>query len=211
MSHSNHPRMMSVLLLLLAALVPVVGSAAKGGMRYMSLYDYDPKATHGWINLGLTLYKKYPGHAIGSGDQLAGEIAAFETYGVPALAWLENGGNRIFQPGIGLTSGWEAAVEARAAEIKPHLGPGKAIRGVALGDELCCRNVTCWRDYEPYTAKLRQLLGKAAIIFTNECWLGAGPMANVSRIAPDFDLFSVDAYQVRASREPSSLLLAVAL
>lgn len=202
---------MAVLLLLLAALAPAVGSAAEG-MRYMSLYDYDPKATHGWINLGLTLYKKYPGHATGSGDQLAGEIVAFEKYGVPALAWLENGAAgdaRIFQPGIGLTPGWEAAVEARAAEIKPHLGPGKAIRGVALGDELCCRNVTCWRDYEPYTAKLRQLLGKAAIIFTNECWLGAGPMANVSRIAPDFDLFSVDAYQVRAC-QPQAKQLAVA-
>ena len=28
------------------------GEQGAAGMRYMSLYDYDPKATHSWINLG---------------------------------------------------------------------------------------------------------------------------------------------------------------
>ena len=69
---------------------------------------------------------------------LARQLAAFAEYGVPALAWLEDGVGgqeaEIFKEGVGLAEGWEAALEARVAKIKPHFGPDKAIRGVGLGD-----------------------------------------------------------------------------
>ena len=59
----------------------------------------------------------------------------------------------------GLLPGWEAVVEEIVQQFKPVFGPGKAIRGVMIGDELCCRNVTCWKQYVPLTEKLRSELG----------------------------------------------------
>ena len=45
----------------------------------------------------------------------------------------------------------------------------KALRGVFLGDEICCMNATCWDTaLKPVTEKLRKLLGKEALIYTNE-------------------------------------------
>jgi hypothetical protein len=111
-------------------------AAGNKGMQYMSLWDYDPARTSEWINLGLTLYKAYPGHKKGSGSHLQGQIDAFKKYGVPALAYMEDGAKRIFKPGVGLGHGWEVALEARVNAIRPHFGVGKAIRGVALGGEL---------------------------------------------------------------------------
>lgn len=49
----------------------------------------------------------------------------------------------------------------------------KALRGVFLGDEICCSNATCWdAALKPVTEKLRTLLGKEAIIYTNEVRCG---------------------------------------
>ena len=28
--------------------------------------------------------------------------------------------------------------------VLPKFSPGKALRGVFLGNEICCENVTCW-------------------------------------------------------------------
>ena len=62
---------------------------------------------------------------------MQGQIDAFKKYGVPALAYMEDGAKRIFKPGVGLGRGWEVALEARVNAIRPHFGVGKAIRGVA--------------------------------------------------------------------------------
>eukprot|EP01051_Picozoa_sp_SAG22_P014906 SAG22_NODE_1874_length_3390_cov_38.934366_2_plen_96_part_00 len=82
--------------------------------------------------------------------------------------------------------------------MRPHFGPSRALRGMALGGELYCRNISCWEQYVPYTAKLRALLGPSAIVsgYTNECALMGTPgwPENIT-IAPDFDFFSADTYQ----------------
>jgi hypothetical protein len=167
------------------------GSAGVQGMRWaMSGSDFEPAHMQGWVNLGFTIG---PGTNLSG---LAGLVTAWTEYGIPSLAYLEGGPHpQILQPGVGLREGWQAALATAVAKIKPFLGPDKAIRGVGLGDELCCRNTSCWQDYVPYTRELRRLIGPEALIYTNECWLGATPMANVTMADMDFDLFSVDAYQ----------------
>ena len=74
----------------------------------------------------------------------------------------------IFWKGAGLAPGWEASLEALvASDIKPHLGPAKALRGVFLGDEICCMNTSCWdTTLRPVTEKLRLLLGPSALLYT---------------------------------------------
>eukprot|EP01051_Picozoa_sp_SAG22_P019114 SAG22_NODE_3425_length_1719_cov_1.348148_1_plen_401_part_00 len=165
-------------------------------LKYMGVYDFEPPQQAGWTNLGLTFYHGWP---TPNDTGLPGQLAAWGRYKIPSLYYMEITGAqaKIWQPGVGLLPGWEAHVEAEVAKFRPHFGAGKAVRGVALGDEMCCRNVTCWEQYVPYTQKLRALLGKQAILYTNECWLGpkpAGGMGQVT-IAPEFDLFSVDTYQ----------------
>ena len=166
-------------------------TGARSGMRWaMSGADFEPHRMQGWVNLGFTIG---PGTNFTAG--LPGQLAAWTQFGIPSLAYLEWWDLQVFQPGVGLRQGWRAGLATQVAKIKPHFGPDKAIRGVGLGDELCCRNTTCWQDYVPYTKELRRLLGADALIYTNECWLGAKAMANVTMKDMDFDLFSVDAYQ----------------
>ena len=41
----------------------------------------------------------------------------------------------------------EASLEALVEDkIRPNFGPRKALRGVFVGDELCCRNANCWHS-----------------------------------------------------------------
>ena len=73
-------------------------------------------------------------------------------------------------------------------EILPYLG--KQYRGVFLGDEICCSNVTCWDTaLAPVAAKFRTLLGPDAIIYTNEC-----ANKGIQNVPEAFDLISVDTY-----------------
>ena len=187
-------------------------------LKYMGFYDFKPQQQHGWTNLGLTFYRGWP---TPKDTGLPGQLAAWERYKIPSLYYMEITASqaKIWSAGVGLVEGWEAYVEKEVAKFRPYFGAGKAIRGVALGDEMCCRNVTCWEQYVPYTQQLRTLLGKSAILYTNEwcvalsplcrcrsshrsrrvcdSWLGpkpAGGMGQVT-IAPEFDLFSVDTYQ----------------
>lgn len=168
-----------------------------GHLRIMSFSDFRPEKMSGWSNLGLT-FLSGDGYPSPADTGLLGQLAAFRDFGIPSLYYLEITANaqNIFKNGVGLQPGWEAALEAEIAKIQPHFGPGQAIRGVALGDELCCRNISCWDQYVPYTAKLRALLGASAILYTNECALmgAAGWPENIS-IAPEFNYFSVDTYQ----------------
>ena len=172
------------------------GAPKSDHLQYMGFFDFKPQEQAGWTNLGLTFYRGWP---TAKDTGLAGQLAAWNKLNIPSLYYMEITGAqaKIWKSGVGLLDGWEAHVEAEVARFKPYFGVGKAIRGVALGDEMCCRNVTCWKQYVPYTQKLRALLGKQAILYTNECWLGpkpAGGMGQVT-IAPEFDLFSVDTYQ----------------
>ena len=77
--------------------------------------------------------------------------------------WSEDGACPIFNRGDGLVDGWEAALERQVAtQIMPHFGPGKALRGVFLGDELCCWVVDCWNTQLVSTAACKRLLLWAA-------------------------------------------------
>ena len=88
-------------------------------------------------------------------------------------------------------------------------GPDKFLRGVFLGDEVCCGATAakCWAEgYGPLTRKIRQYLGPDAIIYANECLDITNPSLNVTEVPPDFDLISVDHCALTAP-PPSSALL----
>jgi hypothetical protein len=182
--------------MLTAALAPLLVASSSGGhLRVMSTFDWAPDGPAPG-NLGLTFSVGYPTPA---DTGLAGQLAAYKTFGIPSLYYMEISKHaaQIWTNGVGLQPGWEEVVEREVKGfISPHFGPGKALRGVALGDEMCCRNITCWAQYAPYTAKLRDLLGPSAILYTNECMLAGTPgWPDKITIAPDFDFFSVDTYQ----------------
>ena len=175
-----------LLLLLPFLLPPPAAPGSSPHLNVMGFYDFNPPEQAGWTNLALTFYKGWPN---ASDTGLKGQVAAWDRYKIPSLYYMQITASqgKIWDQGVGLRPGWEAHVESEVANFRSNFGPGKAIRGVSLGDELCCRNVTCWKQYVPYTQKLRVMLGKEALLYTNECWLGpkpAGGMGQVS-IAPE--------------------------
>ena len=107
---------------------PPSPAAAPPHLRYMSMYGFDAPKMQGWINMGME-------------GPLQDKLAAWAQYRIPSLygklsssASCADADGVIFQRGHGLCPGWEASLEALAAkEILPHLGEGKALRGVFLG------------------------------------------------------------------------------
>jgi hypothetical protein len=163
-------------------------------------YGFDPPAMKGWINLGLA--------QIGDGNcevgrdncNMSGVIDAWQHQQIPSLygdlpiQWDTTPGaakvpGAIFRRGYGLADGWESSLEALVAkDVTPQLG--KSLRGVFLGDEICCGNATCWEaGLKPVTQKLRALLGPDAILYTNEC-----ANRDITEVPPELDLISVDVY-----------------
>jgi hypothetical protein len=149
-------------------------------LKYMSVMGFNPSAMQGWVNFGL--------QAIGDGNckfagrydcNLTGALDAWSKYQIPSIY-----GNiphcsppvdehcqaegAVFVRGVGLAPGWEAHLEAVVKlQILPNLGEGKALRGVFLGDEICCMNTTCWdAALRPATEKLRTLVGTDTLIYT---------------------------------------------
>jgi hypothetical protein len=160
----------------------------------MSFYGFNAAKMAGWVNLGTE----------GEGG-LQAKLDAWTKYQIPSLyGKLPNvpaGGctgpgaaGAIFELGHGLCSGWEANLEALVRdEIRPNFGRDKALRGVFVGDELCCRNVSCWTNGLAVVAnKTRSLLGPDAIIYTNEC--GKNWSAYITELPPALDLISADVY-----------------
>lgn len=161
-------------------------------LKYMSYYGFNPQQMQGWVNLGL--------EANGDGNcevgvddcNMTGVKDAWHRWRVPSLYGnIPQGGmpNPVFIRGVGLAPNWEANLEAVVKKnILPNLGPGKPLRGVFLGDEICCANATCWTAaLKPATEKLRSMLGSSAIIYTNECANRA-----ITEVPREFDLISVD-------------------
>ena len=135
-------------------------------LRWSTTYDTFFPDSRGWINMGLSIYSEmWPGgcseHATGPGGcGLQAKLAAWKQFGIPSFydlcdhpcqqstcpnitnasaPWGEFGSCPIWRKGDGLLPGWEAALEKQVMlQIKPHFGDGKALRGVFLGDELCC-------------------------------------------------------------------------
>ena len=107
---------------------PPPPATAPPHLRYMSMYGFDAPKMQGWINMGME-------------GPLQDKLAAWSQYRIPSLygklpssASCADAEGVIFQRGHGLCPGWEASLETLAAkEILPHLGEGKALRGVFLG------------------------------------------------------------------------------
>ena len=90
--------------------------------------------------------------------------------------------------------GWEAALAQLATDVLlPGLASG-ALRGVFLGDEICCRSAACWPQLDAISARLRELLGPRALLYVNECastdeWTFDGLLPAA------LDLVSIDDYR----------------
>lgn len=154
-----------------------------GHLSVSSFYGFDPASQHSWMNLN------YYGP---NGDTVQAQLDAWDKYGTPSLF----GNLPLFNRSNGgsLYPGWEQEVEGIVSELRPNFGPGRAFRGIFLGDEICCRNTECYAaSLAPAAAKLRELLGKDAILATNECALDP-PKGGYPDIPADFDLWSVDTY-----------------
>ena len=137
------------------------------------------------------------------------DLAAFETEfarpsnkSIQALARLVPGG--IYAKGAHSTvllPGWQASLRSVfQAEVLHRIASG-VVRGVMLGDELCCGNSTCvTASLYPLASEVRQLIGPSPLIWTNECWStvaggkipGIGPLQGKVPVALDF--FGIDNY-----------------
>jgi hypothetical protein len=138
-------------------------------------------AQHSWVNLAI------PKH-----DNAATSDAFWTKYGTPSLLPMPEAG--VFKRGAGLVPGWQAVLEAFAANVVlPRMANRTAI-GVFLGDEICCYNTSCWHgQLYPMSAKLRSLLGPRAILYENEC--GTPVLFDqLDKIPPDLDWISIDGY-----------------
>ena len=92
---------------------------------------------------------------------------------------------------------WEATVERWAKEVALPFMKNGTVSGVYIGDELCSHNIyPCWKlGMDPLTKKLRQLLGRKAILYTNECESSFGNHTTaLDKISPDLDYISFDLY-----------------
>ena len=71
---------------------------------------------------------------------------------------------------------------------------------------ICCRNSSCWSAVlAPLAAEFKKQLGPTAILATNECG-DLTSLANITRVPPDLDLFSVDICPSHLCRLQNALL-----
>ena len=145
-------------------------------LKYMSVMGFNPGPMQGWVNFGL--------QAIGDGNckfghddcNMTGVLDAWDKYRIPSIYGnipaIEFGqelkNDTVFIRRVGLAPDWEQNLEQVVkTRILPYLGEGKALRGVFLGDEVCCMNTTCWDvALRPATEKLRALVGPETLIYT---------------------------------------------
>ena len=146
-------------------------------LRFMSMYGLDPDAQHTFVNMNLE-----------GSEQV--KLDAWTKYNMTSFY---GGLEGVFVRGVGLVSNWTAVLDGIInTSIAPNFGPGKAWRGVFLGDEICCRNVGCWANaLQPVAARLHAALGPEAIIYTNEC---RTHLSKLKEVPKDIDLISVDVY-----------------
>jgi hypothetical protein len=118
-------------------------------MGFMTSYSFNPPLMKGWVTHGLDFYcELFPDcrSKPTSWWQLNASLAAWDRWNIPSLySGLPTGYSDkatetgVFVRGVGLAMGWEAALERIfTTQIQPNMGPDKALRGVFIGDELCC-------------------------------------------------------------------------
>ena len=145
--------------LLATSLAGVAGGGGAPHLRFMSVYSGVSAQLKGWVNLGLE-------DAVGSP---AGALKAWSELGIPSL--YGDIDSPVFAEGNprALAPSWRKSVtDMVTKKIKPNFGADKALRGVFLGDELCCHNSTCWDTVlDPLATEFRKQLGPDAILATN--------------------------------------------
>lgn len=97
--------------------------------------------------------------------------------------------------GSGLQPGWEAALERIMDRALPLLKSG-VLRGIFLGDEICCSHVP-YANFSAVASIVRQKLdGTDAIIYANECtqpFVRTGETWTIpSKLDPALDYISID-------------------
>jgi hypothetical protein len=173
-------------------------------LGFMTFFSARPELMKGWITHGVDFYCDENNLPLCDksdttfGSEINLTLAMWRRYGIPSLYPSLASVDGLMVRGIGLRQGWEDILERVVkAEILPNFGLDKALRGVFIGDEVCCGATAakCWAEgYAPLTAKLREMLGPSAIIYANECLDIAVPELNVTEVPPDFDLISIDHY-----------------
>jgi hypothetical protein len=177
----------------------VVHEVAPGGrmssLKYIAEWCHigclNITTSHTWANLAI------PKH-----DNARTTDGFFSDYNTPSILPMPAAG--VWTRNVGMDAGWEAVLDKFATEeVLPRLANKTAI-GVFLGDEMCCRNTSCWHTtMSPISAKLRSLLGKEAILWSNECGIPA-LFDKLDKIPPDLDWISIDGCELH----PSSFNLA---
>ena len=177
-------------LALVLALVLLPARPAGGKLAYLSSYDYDPAAQHGWLTLGKT-------------DNLTLLLHGWETHRIPALIelgksgpddlWCFSGPQNTSNPLIPCGGRGSATFAARLAAfgvaMKPHLESG-ACAGAFLGDELMAAWDLSWEDLCFVSDGLRQVLGPKALLYENDAFHQG--LLDMPRVPPALNFFSAD-------------------
>ena len=170
----------------LFAMLAAARAAAPGHLSVMTFYGMDITAQKGWVNV-------YRG-AVGDCDN----ATLTRDFGMRILVGLAGGiftrGER--EPKNSLYPDWEAATDAFVDVLKPKIEDGTAL-GVFMGDEICCSG-TPYANLSSVAGRLRQGLGPAAWIYTNECsemasWPSIG-VNGTGGVPFGLDAISVDFY-----------------
>ena len=124
-------------------------SADSPHLKYMSYYGLNPPAMKGWVNLGLEQWRD-PNCEVGiDACNMSGVLDAWRDYKIPSFFGNvpASGSDAILQRGIGVAPGWEKHLEKLVSRIKPHMGKGKALRGVFLGETLGLSGLAAFQTY----------------------------------------------------------------
>ena len=166
----------------------VDSSAGLGGRRSSLKYIAE------WCHIGcqnITTSHTWANLAIPKHSNARTTDGFFSNYKTPSILPMPATG--VWTRNVGMDAGWEVVLHKFATQVVlPRLANKTAI-GVFLGDEICCRNSSCWHTtLNPISAKLRSLLGKEAILWSNECGIPA-LFDKLDKIPPDLDWISIDA------------------
>jgi hypothetical protein len=114
-------------------------------LGFMTFFSARPELMKGWITHGVDFYCDENNLPLCDksdttfGSEINLTLAMWRRYGIPSLYPSLASVDGLMVRGIGLRQGWEGILERVVkAEILPNFGPDKALRGVFIGDEVCC-------------------------------------------------------------------------
>ena len=180
-----------LLLLLLHALV-LAPRPATARMEFMSFYGVDVAAQAGWLNLGVA-------------RDAADVDAYYREANISCLMEMPSAGIYQISPTRSLLPTWNETLTAFVTDLVLPRLRNNTLRGVFLGDEICCHNAPCWKEVlTPLSSALRRLLGPKALLYENECGDSISTLPPGEFLSPDLDLVSIDVYQDYLPSSPIS-------